>query len=382
MLDDAVRDVWRNLVSAAVSAFGVLQIFILLALVQLGLSSADGNINLGHSKTAQTDSNDPSNSLTGASDEAAHFELVLGILLIVVVLCIAAVHRKKVAAALIACRDRTMPYWLRLRSAVQRCTYALSGMARVEQVESRQARRDSSLPLPADEEQAAASGSVDGHSRSERRSQQEDAGIAMAALGSVVAEDNEEGEAAAASRQRQDTRLELESIGDVSGPRNELPADTRTNGEGHEGYATLAIADKPQHSGSLYKPPVFVPPADTPNAPRGQSGQKQKKASIDEEEQPGSAPSAPFTALSPTRPPRPQLQPKKDGTYVLYTPTNELTGAQSTQQSEMLTPGGRNRKRLEKCREHERVCEGSLVEVGCFERMRTCFRIIVAGLRV
>ena len=119
---------WRNVLSSIVSLFGVVQIFVMLALVELGISSSDGSgVDLGHSKTAQTDSSNPSSSLTGASDEAAKYELYFGILLIVDVLAIAYVHRKKIRMALRWLRDTLLPPARRLcalcvAAAVQRGT--------------------------------------------------------------------------------------------------------------------------------------------------------------------------------------------------------------------------------------------------------------------
>ena len=101
---------WRNVLSAAVSIFGVVQIAVMLALVQLGISSGDSSgVDLGHSKTAQQQSSDPSQQLTGASDQAAQYELYLGVLLAVVALATAYVRRRNVKAALRSVRDTLQP---------------------------------------------------------------------------------------------------------------------------------------------------------------------------------------------------------------------------------------------------------------------------------
>ena len=300
----------RNLLSVTVSAFGVLQIFILLALVQLGLRTADGGIDLGHSKTAQTDSSDPSDSLTGSSDEAAYLEMVLGILLVVDVLLIAVVHRKKLVAAWKHCGDRLSPRWLRVRTAVQRFVYRLAGLARVEHVESRQARRDSSLPLPEDDQRAVQEAVATRRSKSER-SQHMQPVVAMAALGAVEA-----GEAEVELREA--TQLALESVG--SAPE---ATTTQSSGSETEGYAhsSLTGSDEQQgrqHRGSLYKPPVFTPPTDSDQRAEG-------------EEQPGS----PTAVDTPARPPRPQLQRNQDGTYVLYNPSGEQSNGANASQDKL-----------------------------------------------
>ena len=101
---------WRNVLSAAVSIFGVVQIAVMLALVQLGISSGDSSgVDLGHSKTAQQQSSDPSQQLTGASDQAAQYELYLGVLLGLDALAIGYVHRRSLAAAARSVRDTLQP---------------------------------------------------------------------------------------------------------------------------------------------------------------------------------------------------------------------------------------------------------------------------------
>ena len=101
---------WRNVLSSLVSLFGVVQIFVMLALVQLGISSGDGSsVDLGHSKAAQQQTAVPSSSLTGASDKAARYELYFGILLVVDGAAIAYVHRRRIVRAVRWLRDTLTP---------------------------------------------------------------------------------------------------------------------------------------------------------------------------------------------------------------------------------------------------------------------------------
>ena len=111
-----------NLLSFSMSLFGVIQIFVLLAMVQMGLSSGDGSLDLGHSATGQQNSANPSSDLTGASDEAQRFELDLGILCIVEALLLCIFHRKRlqVAAAQLRDKARESPVLQRMAGAAQR----------------------------------------------------------------------------------------------------------------------------------------------------------------------------------------------------------------------------------------------------------------------
>ena len=113
---------WRNVLSSVVSLFGVLQIFAMLTLVEMGISTGDGgSVSLGHSTTAQQQSTDPSGDLTGASDKAGRYQLYLGILLCVDVLAVAAVHRKKIVLAMRWLKDALRPHARRL---YERCVCA------------------------------------------------------------------------------------------------------------------------------------------------------------------------------------------------------------------------------------------------------------------
>ena len=92
---------WRNVLSVAMSWVTVVQLFVMLALVQLGLSTAgSSSVDLGHSSTAQSDSSHLSSALTGDSNAAAQYEIYLGVELIVAMLAVGYVHREKVRAAL------------------------------------------------------------------------------------------------------------------------------------------------------------------------------------------------------------------------------------------------------------------------------------------
>ena len=103
---------WRNVLSVVLCWLTVVQVFVMLALVQLGLSM-DGNssVSLGHSTTAQQDSSDPSSSLTGDSDAAAQYELYLGIEVIVAMVAVGFVHRESVKLALRWLSGRTVSTW-------------------------------------------------------------------------------------------------------------------------------------------------------------------------------------------------------------------------------------------------------------------------------
>ena len=127
---------WRNFLSAAMSIVGVVQIFVLLALVQLGLSSGDGSLDLGHSATGQKDSQNPSDALTGVSDEAARFELYLGILCIVEALAVAAVHRRRLhrLALHLRGRYRDSPRVQRVVTAVSALVARMRGRTLVRRV--------------------------------------------------------------------------------------------------------------------------------------------------------------------------------------------------------------------------------------------------------
>ena len=104
-------ETWRrNVLTSVVSLFGVVQIFVMLALVELGTSSGDGSsVDLGHSTMAEQQSGNPSSSLTGANDEATRYELYFGIILIMDVLGVAYVHRKTILSALRWLRDTLQP---------------------------------------------------------------------------------------------------------------------------------------------------------------------------------------------------------------------------------------------------------------------------------
>ena len=108
--DTLVVSVWapfeqryRNALSAATSAFGVLQCEILLALVQLGVSRAEdsggGNVNLGYSQQAVAQSEDPSSELTGQTDFAGWCAVYLALAIAVDAIILAAVYRRVVLRA-------------------------------------------------------------------------------------------------------------------------------------------------------------------------------------------------------------------------------------------------------------------------------------------
>ena len=92
---------WRNVLSVVLSWLTVVQMFVMLALVQLGLSTdGSSSVDLGHSTTAQHNSDDPNSSLTGDSNAAAKYELYLGVEVIFAMVAIAYVHRDYVKRAL------------------------------------------------------------------------------------------------------------------------------------------------------------------------------------------------------------------------------------------------------------------------------------------
>ena len=98
---------YRNALSAATSAFGVVQCEVLLVLVQLRVNSPEsgGNggggsyLNLGYSQHGVEQSQDPSSALAGQSDFASWCAVYLALAIVADVLIIAAVHRHKVIAA-------------------------------------------------------------------------------------------------------------------------------------------------------------------------------------------------------------------------------------------------------------------------------------------
>ena len=111
---------WRNVLSVVLSWLTVVQMFVMLALVQLGLS-ADGSssVDLGHSTTAQQDSSDPNSSLTGDSNAAGRYELYLGIEIICAMAAVGYVHRETVKLAMCWLRDRLVSGWRLLCESVR-----------------------------------------------------------------------------------------------------------------------------------------------------------------------------------------------------------------------------------------------------------------------
>ena len=134
---------WRNCLSACMSLLGVLQIFVLLALVQLGLSSADGTIDLGHSSASQMDSQEPSASLTGVSDAAQRFELYLGILCIVEAVVLAVVRRRSLCRLAGQCGHS--PQLQRLLVALSALLAAFMGRTLVQRVVVREKGAETEL---------------------------------------------------------------------------------------------------------------------------------------------------------------------------------------------------------------------------------------------
>ena len=91
---------YRNALSAATSAFGVVQCEVLLVLVQLGVDSpsSGGNVNLGYSQRGVAQSEDPSSALTGQTDFASWCAIYLALAIAFDVIVIAAVYRHTVWA--------------------------------------------------------------------------------------------------------------------------------------------------------------------------------------------------------------------------------------------------------------------------------------------
>ena len=144
---------WRNLLSACMSLVGVVQILALLALVQLGLSSGDGTVDLGHSTTGQKDSQDPSDALTGVSYEAAQLELILGLLCVGELIAVAAVHRRTLKVVALRAHAAARGWSRRQSEQLERLSdwmgeRMLAARTRVVEVNARECRRDSVVGLP------------------------------------------------------------------------------------------------------------------------------------------------------------------------------------------------------------------------------------------
>ena len=157
--DTLVVSVWtpfeqssRNVLSAATSAFGVVQCEVLLALAQLGVQRAadsGGGVNLGYSQQGVQQAQDPSSALTGDSDFAGWCAVYLALAIAADTAILAAVYRhalhragKRAVELLSDCATRlqrtAQPLLACVRSAL--CSRATS---EVEAADPQRYRRES-----------------------------------------------------------------------------------------------------------------------------------------------------------------------------------------------------------------------------------------------
>ena len=140
---------WKNLTSAAASVFGVLQILVTLALIDLGLRDASGQqVDLGHSSAAQQASASPSSF--GFASEAGWYEMWLGVMVGAVCVLVLYAHWISVRAAAVRApllRKRVARWAQKKLDAARRPRGQLND-AEVVEMEANAARRDSALPPP------------------------------------------------------------------------------------------------------------------------------------------------------------------------------------------------------------------------------------------